>query len=164
MPRIRSFVVASLALSSCLTLSGCTNKDAGTDAKAEKQADDAPAPAPAQPEQPAPPSTTEVEPAASAGEAESETGAEEPAPPLPATFDKVGVAVCDDYVAAHVACIDAKMPEAEREAARRVVFENVEVWKQTASGGASAQKGLETACRIALEQAKRATQELGCDW
>jgi hypothetical protein len=160
MSRTRSLVIAlSLALVACK----------GESDAADKQAAPAPAPAPA-PEQagpapqPAQPTPDEVTPPLAGSE--SDSGDEEDAPlvPVPATFETIGIAECDGYVTAHLACIDTKVPEAEREAARRKVFETVEVWRQTAAGGASAQKGLSTACRIALEQAKRETQNLGCEW
>ena len=96
------------------------------------------------------------------GETETETGEE--LPPPPSTFEKVGVEVCDQYVTDYVACIDAKVPEDERDAQRRHVDENVSAWKQMASGGPSAEKGLQTACRIAREQAKRVTADWGCEW
>jgi hypothetical protein len=113
----------------------------------------------------APPPVDTTGPTAQEGEDESETGeAVEPAPPLPAEFEQVGVAPCDEYVASYVGCITDKVPEAEREAQRRVVFDNITSWKQTAAGGGAAQKSLLTACKIATEQAKRATQDWGCEW
>jgi hypothetical protein len=100
-----------------------------------------------------------------ATETETETGEEpEPVEPLPAVFEQVGVDVCDQYITDYGKCIDGKVPEAEREAARRIVFENVSAWKQTAAAGPAGQKSLQTACRIAREQAKRATETLGCEW
>ncbi len=106
----------------------------------------------------------EAPPATEGGE-ETETGESvEPPLPLPEEFEKVGVEVCDEYVGKYVACIGDKVPEAEREAQRRVVFDNITAWKQTASGGPAAEKGLQTACKIATEQAKRATQDWGCEW
>lgn len=98
------------------------------------------------------------------GDEETETGEAIEQPPVPEQFDQVGVAGCDEYVAAYVTCIAEKVPEAEREAQRRIVFDNVSAWKQTAAGGGAAEKGLQTACKIATEQAKRATQAWGCDW
>jgi hypothetical protein len=109
-------------------------------------------------------------PAAETGEpagtqTETETGEpDEPLEPLPAKFEQVGVDVCDQYVTDYSKCIEAKVPEAEREVARRSVFENVSVWKQTAAAGPAGQKSLQTACRIAREQAKRATESIGCEW
>lgn len=97
------------------------------------------------------------------GETETETG-EEPLEPLPESFDEVGVDSCDQYVDAYATCIEAKVPEAERDALRRSVHDNIKAWKQMAESGPSAEKGLQTACRIALEQAKRATEAWGCEW
>lgn len=94
---------------------------------------------------------------------EGETGEPIEQPPLPDTFDKVGIELCDQYVADYLACFE-KVPEDKREAQRRVVFNNVRSWKQTAAGGKGAEKGLQTACRIARAQAQRATQEWGCEW
>jgi hypothetical protein len=111
-------------------------------------------------EQPAPPGDA-GEPTNEPGEAEDDQAAALPA--LPDSFDELGIEVCDDYVRDYVACIE-KAPEAEREAQRRIVFENLEAWKQTATGGKAAAQGLQTACRIAREQAKRASQEWDCTW
>lgn len=159
MLRTRSLsVVLALALAPI----ACKGGEADGGAKSEP----APAAAPAQQEVEKAPEPAQPEPAVKPeGEAgsESDTGEEEPPVALPESFEKIGIAECDDYVAAHVACIE-KMPEAEREAARRSVFDNLEAWKQTAAGGPAAEKGLTTGCRIAREQAKRATQTLGCQW
>jgi hypothetical protein len=151
-------------------LFACKGAESG-DAANEKAPAAASAPAPVEP-----PVGTGVEPGVESGKApevgepadagdETETGDEaEPVEPLPAVFEQVGVDVCDQYVTDYGKCIDAKMPEAERDAARRIVFENVSAWKQTAAAGAAGQKSLQTACRIAREQAKRATETLGCEW
>jgi hypothetical protein len=136
--------------------------ESGETPKAKADAAPKSEPAPVEP----PPVEPPVEPEAGApASTETDTGEEpEPAVPLPATFEQVGVDVCDQYVADYSKCIDAKVPEAEREAARRIVFENVTAWKQTASAGPTGQKSLQTACRIAREQAKRATEALACEW
>ncbi|PRP99617.1 hypothetical protein [Enhygromyxa salina] len=149
-----------------VSLSAC--KGAESEQKAETSvAAPTPAPEPAQPEasagEPGEPAGG-VEAGGTEAEDETETGEEEPQVPLPESFEQVGVELCDTYVKDYVACIDAKVPEAERDALRRQVFVNIEAWKQTAAGGASAKRGLETGCRIAREQAKRATQEWGCEW
>lgn len=109
--------------------------------------------------------TTAAAPGETGGaEEETETGEPVEQPPLPDEFEKVGVSSCDEYVAKYVACIGEKVPDAEREAQRRIVFDNVTAWKQTAAGGGAAEKGLQTACKIATEQAKRATKDWGCAW
>lgn len=157
----RRHVLASALLFT--TLLACNGAESG-EASTGKAAPAAP-PAAEVKTDPAP-----VEPSVETGkapevEAGTETGEEaEPVEPLPAVFEQVGVEVCDQYVADYGKCIEAKVPEAEREAARRVVFENVSAWKQTAAAGPAGEKSLQTACRIAREQAKRATETLGCEW
>lgn len=154
--------LASALLFTSLSL-GCQGAESTA---SEKKAEGAPAAQPAEPDK------ATVEPAKAEDKsedkiepAETETGEDaEPAAPLPDTFEKVGVDVCDQYVTDYGKCIDAKVPEAERDAARRIVFENITAWKQTAAGGPSGQKSLQTACRIAREQAKRATASFGCEW
>ncbi|PRP92176.1 hypothetical protein ENSA5_51230 [Enhygromyxa salina] len=155
----RTLVFALLIVS----MPACKGADSTPEAAqtAGKQAPVAAEPAAAEPAEAGAATSAAVEP-----EAATETGTEtgEDQAPLPESFEEVGVDVCDQYVKDYVACIEAKVPETEREAQRRVVFDNVESWKQTAAGGASAAKGLQTACRIAREQAKRATQDWGCEW
>ncbi len=102
-----------------------------------------------------------------AGESEDETEDEEtgePAAPIPDHFDDLGVAVCDQYVKDYLACIDAKIPEAERETHRRTLADNHASWAQTMKGGESAATALSIGCRAAREQAKSATTNLGCTW
>ena len=96
----------------------------------------------------------------------TETGAGEEgdAAPMPDEFETLEVDVCDAYVADYVACIASKVPEAEREAQRRIVFENIEAWKQMKASGPSAAQGLQIGCRSAREQAKRETQAWSCEW
>ena len=160
----------ALALALLLvSLPACKGADSGEQAKT---AGDTPAPAAEKTEaNPDGAASGKQIPAAEGAEAETgaetETGDEEEAveqAPLPDSFEKVGVELCDAYVKDYVACIDTKVPEAEREALRRQVFANIQAWKQTAAGGSSAQAGLQTGCRIAREQAKRATQDWGCEW
>jgi hypothetical protein len=126
-------------------LFACKGDEAG-----EASKDKAPAAASAPAESGAP-TPVESGPAAESGKSvesgepaeagtETETGEEtEPVEPLPAEFDKVGVDVCDQYVTDYGKCIDTKVAEAEREAARRIVFENVSAWKQTAAASAAGQ-------------------------
>jgi hypothetical protein len=145
-------------LPACKTESGehadgksATKVEPGKAPPADAGQQPAPAPAPA-------------DEATGGGETDTGEAVEPPPPPLPEEFEKVGVDVCDEYVGKYVACIAEKVPEAEREAQRRAVFDNITSWKQTAAGGKGAEKGLQTACKIATEQAKRATSEWGCEW
>lgn len=151
-----------------VSLPACKGADPGEKAESAVAAAPAPTPDAEQPEVAADPGSVEAE--GSEGETGIETGNEDEdedegeQAPLPASFEQVGVELCDAYVKDYVACIHTKVPEAEREALRRQVFGNVQAWKQTAAGGASAQQGLQTGCRIAREQAKRETQDWGCVW
>jgi hypothetical protein len=156
--------LASALLFTALSLA-CQGAESGGSEKAEaapaKQVEPV---TPAETNTAAEPKPTETTTGAKDANAETDTGEEvEPAAPLPDSFEQVGVDVCDQYVTDYGKCIE-KMPEADREAARRVVFENITVWKQTAAGGPAGQKSLQTACRIAREQAKRATASSGCEW
>ena len=152
-------------------LSGCkgsepapaAKSDAKADAKSgeqkaeEKQADDAGAEG-AQ-------GGGEEQGGSEGSETETETGETgEAAAPLPENFDKLEVEACDQYVSDYLACIETKVPEDQREAQKRVVFNNIEVWKQTKASGPSAAAALQIGCRSAREQAKRETQAWGCEW
>ncbi|NVB41888.1 hypothetical protein G6O69_28920 [Pseudenhygromyxa sp. WMMC2535] len=102
---------------------------------------------------------------AGADAAEDDDDSGEAAPALPASFEALGVELCDQYVADYSTCIEDKAPEAEREAQRRIIFENLQSWKQIKDGGSpAAEKSLQTGCKIAREQAKRATADWGCEW
>ncbi len=101
-----------------------------------------------------------VDPPAEGGETE---GAEPHDPQVvEVTKDtKIGVDLCDAYIAAYVTCIDEKMDESAREEARKALGEQVAAWKQTVdNGGATA--AVEIGCKTATAQAKAATKELGC--
>lgn len=154
-PRTLVFALLIVSLPAC--------KGAESTPKADEAAGKS-APAAAEPAETEPGDAAEATSAAAEAEAQTETETGEDQAPLPESFDEVGVEVCDQYVKDYVACIEAKVPEAEREGQRRMVFDNVQSWRQTAAGGSSAAKGLQTACRIAREQAKRATQDWGCEW
>jgi hypothetical protein len=156
----RSLASALVILALSFACQGGESSEGG-----KAQTIEAPAAKPAEPVTPEPADTGKVVESGEGANTETETGEEvEPAVPLPDEFEQVGVDVCDQYVTDYGKCIDTKVPEAEREAARRVVFENITVWKQTAAGGPSGEKSLQTACRIAREQAKRATASFGCEW
>lgn len=94
----------------------------------------------------------------------TDTGDAVPLEPLPERFEPLGLAICDQYVSDYETCIAEQVPEAEREAQRRVIAANLSSWRQTLAGGEAGRRGLQTACRIAREQAKRDTQAWGCTW
>jgi hypothetical protein len=159
-PRQLLVPVVALAL-----LSACKNEPAHEEGKGASKVEPGKAPIAEPAPKPAETTAAAAAPGETGGDEETDAGeAVEPPPPLPEEFEKVGVAACDEYVVSYVACIGEKVPEAEREAQRRIVFDNITAWKQTAAGGGAAEKGLQTACKIATEQAKRATRDWGCEW
>jgi hypothetical protein len=160
----RHLLVPVLALA---LLSACNTEQPKQEGKgaADKVEPGKAAPAQTSAATPAEPTTAPAPtPGETGGDEETDTGEVVEQQPLPDEFEKVGVASCDEYVASYVACINEKVPEAEREAQRRTVFDNITAWKQTAAGGGAAEKGLQTACKIATEQAKRTTRDWGCAW
>ena len=176
--RPATFAPTVFALSLALVALGACGKDEAPAAKGEEAAKSEPAAekAPAGEQaggqgdageggNDAPGETGKTEPGdGDSGSDEDEDTQGEAAPPLPEAFDQLGVAICDQYVSDYVACIGDKVPEAEREAQRRIVFDNLRSWQQIKKGSDAAAQSLQTGCKIAREQAKRATQQWGCTW
>jgi hypothetical protein len=127
---------------------------------AERVAPDAiEAPASPEPATPTPPPSEPVD--AGAGTTDGETGEVAPDEPQTAPIDAVGVASCDEYIAAYRACLD-KAPPSERAAHERTLGEQVHAWKQTLDGAPNAQKAVEIGCRGARAAAAEATGPWGC--
>ena len=77
--------------------------------------------------------------------------------------DKIGIAECDDYIAKVEACINGKVPEAQR-GVFKSSFETVrKQWKETAANP-QAKEALATGCKQALDAAKQAYASFGCVW
>ncbi len=71
----------------------------------------------------------------------------------------IGVASCDAYIKAALACVE-KMPEAGRGPAKDAMAQANKAWKETlanagAAGAEAAKSALETGCKQALTQAKQ---------
>jgi hypothetical protein len=73
---------------------------------------------------------------------------------------RIGIRVCDDYIADYTRCIDEKVPEAAREQMFAAMEQTRKAWMEAASG--PAKDRLPTACRAAADAAKQATLEMGC--
>lgn len=100
------------------------------------------------------------------GEAAGTTGGEEAEPandPQTAEIEAVGVAACDEYIAAFTECVKTKAPEVEREAHLRTLGEQVHAWKQTKEGAPNADKALEIGCKGARAAAAEAASSWGCE-
>ncbi len=68
-----------------------------------------------------------------------------------------GVAECDDYVNKVMACIDSKVPEAQRAMVRQTVDQAKQQWAAIPDKAA-----LANACKMASEQAKTTFAAYGC--
>ena len=79
------------------------------------------------------------------------------------TGDKIGVPECDEYIAKYEACINGKVPEAQR-AMFKTSFDTMrKTWKDAAANP-QAKAGLATGCKQALETAKQSMSAFSCAW
>jgi len=77
--------------------------------------------------------------------------------------DSVGVAECDEYIKKYEACINGKVPEAQR-AAFKSSFETMrKQWKEAAANP-QGKAALATGCKQALDQAKTTFSSYSCEW
>ena len=77
---------------------------------------------------------------------------------------EIGVASCDAYIKATMACIE-KMPEAGRGPAKDAMAQATKAWKDTlasagAAGAEATKSALETGCKQALTQTKQGMASL----
>ena len=79
------------------------------------------------------------------------------------TGDKIGVAECDEYIEKYEACINSKVPEAQR-AMLKTSFEAQRKAFKDAAANPQAKAGLATGCKQAIETAKQSTSAYACAW
>jgi len=79
------------------------------------------------------------------------------------TGDKIGVAECDEYIEKYEACINSKVPEAQR-AILKTSFEAQRKAFKDAAANPQAKAGLATGCKQAIETAKQSTSAYSCAW
>jgi hypothetical protein len=135
-----------LAAAITLSLAAC-NKPADKPAEAAPAADAA---APAA----TPPSPTDA-PAPAAMPADAAAPAAAPA------AASVGVAECDDYLTKISACLNDKVPEAQRAAFQSGLDQSRNAWAQPAATP-QGKAALATACKTALDQSKAQYASFGC--
>jgi ABC-type uncharacterized transport system auxiliary subunit len=75
--------------------------------------------------------------------------------------DKIGVEECDDYIAKYEACINSKVPEAQR-AALKSTFEQAREGYRRAAATPQGKAALAQSCKAARDAAKQATAAYGC--
>ena len=96
-------------------------------------------------------------------EGEPDDGDDAGAPTAPeVSLDaKVGVKVCDDYVAAWKTCVESKAPDEQRPAHLSALKEQIAAWTQTVKNGGNP-AAVEIGCKTALAQAKAAAEGWDC--
>ena len=77
------------------------------------------------------------------------------------TGDKIGVAECDDYLAAYDACITGKVPEAARAQYKAGIEQTRTSWKRLAENPQT-RSSLAAACKQAAEQARTQMKSFDC--
>ena len=87
-----------------------------------------------------------------------------PAATMPAVSSgDFGVAECDAYMKKYLACVESKVPEAQRAMMRQQLDQNKAVWKQTAATP-QGKAAMASACTQADQQSGPAMKAYGCSW
>ena len=79
------------------------------------------------------------------------------------TADKIGVAECDEYITKWEACVNSKVPEAQR-ATYKSSFETLRKSWKDAAATPQGKEGLKVGCKQALDSAKQTYSAYGCAW
>ena len=95
--------------------------------------------------------------ACSGGGASAEAGSKTAAP----AGDSIGVAECDQYLAAYETCLKDKVPAAARDMMKASFDQTRASWKQAASTP-EGRAGLAKACTAARDSARQAMGSYGC--
>ncbi len=77
--------------------------------------------------------------------------------------DSIGVPECDEYIKKYEACINGKVPEAQRGAFKSSFETMRKSWKDAAANP-QGKAALATGCKQALESAKQSLGTYGCAW
>jgi hypothetical protein len=84
-----------------------------------------------------------------------------PAATAPASGDKIGIAECDDFLAAYDACVTGKVPEAARAQYTATIEQWRSSWKKLAENPQT-RSSLAAACRQSAEQARVQMKSFNC--
>lgn len=129
-----AFVLAVSLICGSLATAACSSGDPAAGARSK----DAPAPTAA-----AQTTTAQTAPAASG--------------------DSVGVAECDQYLAAYESCLKDKVPAAAREMMKTSFDSTRASWRQAAATP-EGRAGLATACKTARDAARQSMASYGCQF
>jgi hypothetical protein len=77
--------------------------------------------------------------------------------------EKLGIPECDEYIAKYEACVNSKVPEAQRAQVKTTLDQSRAAWRTAAatSQGKAALPGL---CKQAMESARASMKSYGCDF
>ena len=79
------------------------------------------------------------------------------------TADKIGVPECDEYIQKWEACVNSKVPEAQR-ATFKSSFETLRKSWKDAAANPQGKAGLAVGCKQALDTAKQTYAAYSCAW
>lgn len=77
--------------------------------------------------------------------------------------DSIGVPECDEYIKKYEACVNGKVPEAQR-AAFKSSFETMRKSWKDAAANPQGKAALASGCKQALDQAKTTFSSYSCEW
>jgi len=139
------FLLAALAVSAFVLLGACKKEK-----KVEPAADETKTEEP-KAEEPKAEEPKAEEPKAEEAKAEEGGG------------DSVGVPECDEYISKYTKCVSDKIPAAQKGLMEKSLATMKDAWKKAAATEAG-KAGLATACKTALETAKKSMAAFKCDW
>lgn len=93
----------------------------------------------------------------------ADTAKPDAAKPETASTDKIGVAECDEYMDKWEACVNGKVPEAQRAMFKSSFETTRKSWKDLAANPQT-KASLTNACKQATEQAKQSFAAYKCEW
>ena len=83
--------------------------------------------------------------------------------PKTETADKIGVPECDEYISKWEACVNSKVPEAQR-AQYKSSFDTLRKSWKDAAANPQGKAALATGCKQALDTAKQTLSAYSCAW
>jgi hypothetical protein len=80
-----------------------------------------------------------------------------------ASGDKLGIPECDEYIAKYEACINSKVPEAQRAQVKTTLDQSRAAWR-TAASTPQGKASLAGICKQAMDTARTSMKSYGCDF
>jgi hypothetical protein len=77
--------------------------------------------------------------------------------------DKIGIAICDDFLTKYESCVGTKIPAAQQATFKTQIDQMRKSWTDLAKNP-STKPSLESACKQTVESMKTAVQAYGCSF